>query len=63
MLLICISHKSLIAYLAANNLPEAAQALRNELGIGDDFDDATRKKYEGLLERKWTVVARLQRKV
>jgi platelet-activating factor acetylhydrolase IB subunit alpha len=27
------------------------------------FDDATRKKYEGLLEKKWTSVVRLQKKV
>jgi len=33
------------------------------LEIGDSFDDATRKKYEGLLEKKWTSVVRLQKKV
>jgi hypothetical protein len=33
------------------------------LKIGDNFDDATRKKYEGLLEKKWTSVVRLQKKV
>lgn len=37
--------------------------MREELGIGDEFDDATRKKYEGLLEKKWTSVVRLQKKV
>lgn len=36
--------------------------MRTELGIGDSFDDATRKKYEGLLEKKWTSVVRLQKK-
>ena len=56
-------HKSIIAYLASNNLPETAQALRTELKIGESFDDATSKKYEGLLEKKWTSVVRLQKKV
>jgi len=53
----------LIAYLTAANLPNSAAALRDELGIGESFDDATRKKYEGLLEKKWTSVVRLQKKV
>lgn len=58
------SHKSLIAYLTAANLPNTAACLREELAIGDDtFDEATRKKYEGLLEKKWTSVVRLQKKV
>jgi len=37
--------------------------LREELSIGDSFDAATSKKYEGLLEKKWTSVVRLQKKV
>ena len=37
--------------------------MRDELEIGDGFDDATRKKYEGLLEKKWTSIVRLQKKV
>jgi hypothetical protein len=31
--------------------------------MGDSFDDTTAKKYEGLLEKKWTSVVRLQKKV
>jgi len=31
--------------------------------VSASFDDATRKKYEGLLEKKWTSVVRLQKKV
>lgn len=32
--------------------------------MGEDvFDAATAKKYEGLLEKKWTSVVRLQKKV
>ena len=45
------------------NLPKSATQLREELGLGDEFDDATRKKYAGLLEKKWTSVVRLQKKV
>jgi platelet-activating factor acetylhydrolase IB subunit alpha len=43
-------------------LTTSADTLRQELNIGDTFDDATRKKYEGLLEKKWTSVVRLQKK-
>ncbi|KAK4101294.1 dynein regulator [Parathielavia hyrcaniae] len=57
-------HRALIAYLSSNNLPSAAAALRAELGLGEDvFDAATAKKYEGLLEKKWTSVVRLQKKI
>ncbi|KAG6356340.1 hypothetical protein INS49_015728 [Diaporthe citri] len=50
-------HKSMIAYLAANNLPSAAAALRTELNLEEnEFDAATAKKYENLLERKWTSI-------
>ena len=52
-----------MAYLTANNLKGAAQALRAETNLGENFDDATAKKYEGLLEKKWTSVVRLQKKV
>lgn len=38
--------------------------MRAELNLGEDvFDAATTKKYEGLLEKKWTSVVRLQKKV
>ncbi|KAL2125634.1 hypothetical protein VTJ04DRAFT_1999 [Mycothermus thermophilus] len=57
-------HRALIAYLSANNLTATAAALRQELNLGEDvFDAATAKKYEGLLERKWTSVVRLQKKI
>ncbi|KAL2018914.1 hypothetical protein VTK56DRAFT_10281 [Thermocarpiscus australiensis] len=57
-------HKSIIAYLSANGLPNSAAALRNELGLGVDvFDEATAKKYDTLLEKKWTSVIRLQKKI
>lgn len=57
-------HKSIIAYLSANDLPGTAAALRQELDLGEDvLDNNTVKKYEGLLEKKWTSVVRLQKKV
>ncbi|KAI9844122.1 MAG: protein with putative role during mitosis [Thelocarpon superellum] len=56
-------HKAMVAYLASVNLPTSAAALQEELSLGDGFDDATRKKYEGLLEKKWTSVVRLQKKI
>ncbi|KAI9816131.1 MAG: protein with putative role during mitosis [Thelocarpon impressellum] len=56
-------HKAIVAYLASVNLPESAATLRREISLGDGFDDATRKKYEGLLEKKWTSVVRLQKKI
>lgn len=38
--------------------------MRTELNLGEDtFDPATAKKYETLLEKKWTSVVRLQKKV
>jgi platelet-activating factor acetylhydrolase IB subunit alpha len=48
--------------LSSINLPQSAAILRQEVGIGDGFDAATSKKYEGLLEKKWTSVVRLQKK-
>ncbi|KAI1401283.1 dynein regulator [Hypoxylon fuscum] len=56
-------HKAIIAYLSSNKLPNTASALREELGLGDTFDATTSKKYEGLLEKKWTSVVRLQKKI
>ncbi|KAK3315358.1 nuclear distribution protein nudF [Apodospora peruviana] len=57
-------HKSIIAYLTKQNLTATAPALRTELDLGEDrFDSSTAKKYENLLERKWTSVVRLQKKV
>lgn len=56
-------HKSIIAYLAANNLANTATVLREELDLGEDvFDAAMTKKYETLLEKKWTSIVRLQKK-
>ncbi|EEQ34255.1 Lissencephaly-1 [Microsporum canis] len=57
-------HKSIIAYLTANNLLNTANTLRAELNLSENaFDTATAKKYETLLEKKWTSVVRLQKKI
>ncbi|KKK17038.1 hypothetical protein P175DRAFT_0452026 [Aspergillus ochraceoroseus IBT 24754] len=56
-------HKSILAYLSSINASQSSTTLREELQIGDAFDEATCKKYEGLLEKKWTGIARLQRKI
>ncbi|ROT38305.1 nuclear distribution protein nudF [Sodiomyces alkalinus F11] len=57
------THKAIIAYLTSTNLQKTASTLREELNMGDSFDEATTKKYEGLLEKKWTSVVRLQKKI
>ncbi|KAM0334995.1 hypothetical protein ACHAQA_000029 [Verticillium albo-atrum] len=56
-------HVSPLLSVLSPLLPLTANALREELKIGETFDDATSKKYEGLLEKKWTSVVRLQKKI
>lgn len=57
-------HKAIVAYLGSINVPEDSIAhLKEELQIDEGFDAATAKKYEGILEKKWTSVVRLQKKV
>lgn len=57
-------HKAIIAYLGSINVSEDSIAhLKEELNIGEAFDAATTKKYEGLLEKKWTSIVRLQKRV
>lgn len=53
----------MIAYLVASDLPDTAAALRREVNLGEDvFDPNIAKRYEGMLEKKWTSIARLQKK-
>ena len=56
-------HKSMVSYLLSVGMTESATALRQDSKLGDNFDDATAKKYETLLEKKWTSVVRLQKKI
>ena len=53
----------MIAYLNSMNQSSSAAALQETLGISSSFDAPTMKRYEGLLEKKWTSVVRLQMKV
>ena len=56
-------HKSMVSYMLSVGMTESAAALRQESRLSDGFDDATAKKYETLLEKKWTSVVRLQKKI
>ncbi|CCC12398.1 hypothetical protein SMACR_05575 [Sordaria macrospora] len=58
-------HKSILAYLSSKNLASTAATLRDELPDLAEvtFDTEKAKKYEGLLEKKWTSVVRLQKKI
>jgi platelet-activating factor acetylhydrolase IB subunit alpha len=57
------SNKAILAYLGVIGANDTLETFRKEGKIAASFDDATRKKYEGLLEKKWTSVVRLQKKV
>ena len=56
------SHKSLLDYLQSSGYDDTANALRRDVGLEDVTLDS-KAKYAGLLEKKWTSVIRLQRKV
>ncbi|KAL2832940.1 WD40-repeat-containing domain protein [Aspergillus cavernicola] len=56
-------HKSMVAYLSSINASQSSATVREELQLGEGFDEATCKRYEGLLEKKWTGIARLQKKI
>ncbi|KAJ6096945.1 nuclear migration protein NudF [Penicillium sp. IBT 16267x] len=56
-------HKSMIAYVASINALQSVEILEKELPVNNSFDFVARKKYEGLLARKWTNVTRLQRRI
>ncbi|KAI0672853.1 miller-Dieker lissencephaly protein [Trametes maxima] len=53
--------KSILEYLHANNLHDAFNALKAE--TGSDYTPDPKAKYAGLLEKKWTSVIRLQKKI
>ncbi|KAK9236261.1 WD40-repeat-containing domain protein [Lipomyces kononenkoae] len=54
---------SILQYFAASGLQASHEALRNELGIRDGGFDEDVTNYDGLLEKKWTSVVRLQKKI
>ncbi|EMF13125.1 nuclear distribution protein nudF [Sphaerulina musiva SO2202] len=57
-------HKSIVAYLNVTEHPEAALAVREALNVPEsEFSAETAKKYEGLIEKKWTSLVRMQKKI
>lgn len=55
-------HKAILDYLSASGFNESFQALRKE-SRNQDFTPGPQQKSTGLLEKKWTSVIRLQKKV
>jgi 3-polyprenyl-4-hydroxybenzoate decarboxylase len=55
-------HKAILDYLSASGFQESFAALKAE-SVNDDFIPDPKQKYAGLLEKKWTSVIRLQKKV
>jgi hypothetical protein len=57
------SHKAMLSYLHAMGMHDTYEALKRETE-NDEFDPSDAKaKWVGLLEKKWTSVIRLQKKV
>lgn len=54
-------HKSILEYFHANHFLDAYNALKSDSGTA--YSPDPRSKYSGLLEKKWTSVIRLQKKV
>ncbi|TDL24956.1 dynein regulator [Rickenella mellea] len=54
-------NKSILDYLHSQNLTEAYNVLKSQTGL--DFTPDPKAKYAGLLEKKWTSVIRLQKKI
>ncbi|KAK2466814.1 hypothetical protein APHAL10511_001072 [Amanita phalloides] len=54
-------HRSMLEYLYANNFSAAYQAFKADAGT--DYTPDPKAKYAGLLEKKWTSVIRLQKKI
>lgn len=54
-------HKSILDYFHAQGMTDSFAALLNESKV--DFVPEPKTKYSGLLEKKWTSVIRLQKKV
>ncbi|KAH7889543.1 WD40-repeat-containing domain protein [Phlebopus sp. FC_14] len=54
-------HKSMLEYLHASNFTAAYNALKEDSGV--EYTPDPKGKYAGLLEKKWTSVIRLQKKI
>lgn len=55
-------HKSILDYLQTNGYTETLNAFKEEADQ-PDFQPDPKAKWSGLLEKKWTSVIRLQKKV
>lgn len=60
--LLFIRHKAILDYLSASGFTESFNTLKSETH-NEDFTSDPKQKYSGLLEKKWTSVIRLQKKV
>ncbi|KAF9299256.1 protein with putative role during mitosis [Mortierella antarctica] len=55
-------HKAILDYLSASGFTDSYKALRTETK-NEDFTPGPKQKSTGLLEKKWTSVIRLQKKI
>jgi platelet-activating factor acetylhydrolase IB subunit alpha len=55
-------HKSILDYLTTNGFSNTITAFKHEANQ-PDFQPDPKAKFSGLLEKKWTSVIRLQKKV
>lgn len=58
-LLYCFRNKAIADYLGSNGYTDALEAFKKEADMTGEMD----RKFGGLLEKKWTSVIRLQKKV
>lgn len=57
---LCVHRNKAVAdYLDSAGYKDALEAFKREASMSDEMD----RKYSGLLEKKWTSVIRLQKKV
>lgn len=56
---VCYRNKAIADYLGSNGYTDALEAFKKEADMTGEMD----RKFGGLLEKKWTSVIRLQKKV
>ncbi|KAL5340695.1 WD40-repeat-containing domain protein [Aspergillus crustosus] len=56
-------HKAIVAYFSSISASECFETAREELPLGGNFDDVTCDRYKGVLEKKWTGIARLHKRI